>query len=90
MTFCLDTELIPPKMMNQLKMQLYYSWIWRRWKRYKHVDINWKRFLKNTLFLCPNGHEKCEINPVGFQWFDLSKDEEKYILTEINRGRKCN
>ena len=27
-----------------------------------------------------NGHEKCEINPIGFQWFDLSKNDEKYIL----------
>ena len=25
-------------------------------------------------------HEKCEINPSGFQWFDLSKDNEDYIL----------
>ena len=44
------------------------------------LSLNWKRFLKNTVFLCPNGHEKCEINPVGFQWFDLSKDDDDYIL----------
>ena len=24
----------------------------------------------------------CSINPSGFQWFDLSKDDEKYILEE--------
>ena len=44
------------------------------------LTLNWKRFLKNTLFLCPNGHQKCEINPVGFQWFDLSRNDEEYIL----------
>ena len=46
------------------------------------LTLNWKRFLKNTVFLCPNGHEKCEINPLGFQWFDLSKDDEEYILNK--------
>ena len=27
------------------------------------LTLNWKRFLPNTIFLCPNGHEKCAINP---------------------------
>ena len=30
------------------------------------LTLNWRRFLKNTVFLCPNGYEKCEINPIGF------------------------
>ena len=46
------------------------------------LTINWKRFLPNTIFFCPDGHETCPINPSGFQWFDLSKDDEKYILDE--------
>ena len=41
-----------------------------------------EKIFKNTVFLCPNGHEKCEINPHGFQWFDLSKDDEEYILNK--------
>ena len=44
------------------------------------LTLNWKRFLHNTVFLCPNGHEKCFINPIGFQWFDLTNDDENYIL----------
>ena len=44
------------------------------------LTLNWKRFLPNTVFLCPDAHEKCSINPSGFQWFDLSKDDPKYIL----------
>ena len=29
------------------------------------LTLNWKRFLPNTIFLSPNGHEKCNINPNG-------------------------
>ena len=46
------------------------------------LTLNWKRFLPNTVFLCPNGHEKCSINQSGFQWFDLSKDDPKYIIEQ--------
>ena len=40
----------------------------------------WKRFLPNTIFLCPNGPEKCSINPLGYQWFDLSSGQEDDIV----------
>jgi len=46
------------------------------------LTFSWKRFLPNTIFLCPNGHEKCAINPIGYQWFDLTKDDPKYILEQ--------
>jgi phospholipase/carboxylesterase len=46
------------------------------------LALNWKRFLPNTIFLCQNGHEKCEINPTGYQWFDLTRDEPEYILEQ--------
>ena len=46
------------------------------------LTLNWKRFLPNTIFLCPNGHEVCEINPIGYQWFDLTKDDPQYILEQ--------
>ena len=38
--------------------------------------------MPNAIFLCPNGHEICEINPSGYQWFDLSRDDEEYILNK--------
>ena len=50
--------------------------------------MNWKRYLPNTVFICPNGHEVCTINPVGFQWFDLTKDDPKYILQESLKAEK--
>ncbi|MBD1173682.1 serine esterase, partial [Pelagibacterales bacterium SAG-MED03] len=42
----------------------------------------WKRHMPNTVFICPNGHEICPINPSGFQWFDLTKDDTNYILDQ--------
>ena len=52
------------------------------------LTLNWKRFLPNTVFLCPDGHEVCSINPSGFQWFDLSKDDPAYILNESSKAEK--
>tara|TARA_B100001250_G_scaffold395327_1_gene400110 strand:- start:710 stop:1363 length:654 start_codon:yes stop_codon:yes gene_type:complete len=52
------------------------------------LSLNWKRFLPNTIFFCPNGHEKCQINPNGYQWFDLSNDDPKYILNESLNAEK--
>ena len=51
------------------------------------LTLNWKRFLPNTIFLCPNGHEKCEINPTGYQWFDLTKDDPEYILEQSKKAK---
>ena len=50
------------------------------------LTLNWKRFLKNTVFLCPDAHETCNINPSGFQWFDLSDDDNEKILNESKKA----
>ena len=52
------------------------------------ITLNWKRFLPETIFFCPDGHEVCPINPNGFQWFDLSKDDKNYIFKESTRAEK--
>tara|TARA_Y100001970_G_scaffold233020_1_gene290285 strand:+ start:480 stop:1133 length:654 start_codon:yes stop_codon:yes gene_type:complete len=52
------------------------------------LTLNWKRFLPNTIFLSPNGHEKCDLNPNGYQWFDLSNDNPDYILEESLKSEK--
>ena len=52
------------------------------------LSLNWKRYLPNTVFISPNGHEKCSINPTGFQWFDLTKDDSKYVLEETLKAEK--
>ena len=52
------------------------------------LTLNWKRFLSNTVFLCPDGYERCSINPNGYQWFDLSNDDPNYILEESKKSEK--
>ena len=52
------------------------------------LSINWKRFLKNTVFLCPDAQERCVINPTGFQWFDLNTENKDYILQESKKAEK--
>ena len=55
------------------------------------VTLNWKRFLPETIFFCPDGIENCPINPGGFQWFGLDKDDPAYILEEsIKAEEKLN
>ena len=50
------------------------------------LTLGWKRFLKNTVFLCPDAREFCAVNPTGYQWFDLSKEDPKYILEESKKA----
>jgi len=49
-------------------------------KNISSLAINWRRFLPDAIFLCPNAPEVCSINPQGFQWFDLSIEKEDVIL----------
>ena len=52
------------------------------------LTLNWQRFLPNTVFLCPNAEEMCPINPSGFQWFDLTKEDPQYILEQSIKAEK--
>ncbi len=83
MTFCLTTTIIKPENdipINQAVILLHgYG---GDGKDISMLTLNWKRFLPNTIFLCPNGHEKCAINPTGYQWFDLTKEDPEYILEQ--------
>ena len=36
------------------------------------LALNWQRFLPEVIFLCPDAPEICQVNPQGYQWFDLS------------------
>ena len=44
------------------------------------LAINWQRFLPDAIFLCPNAPEVCAVNLQGYQWFDLTSENEKAIL----------
>ena len=83
MTFSLNTTVIKPDENNKINSAIIlFHGYGGDGKDISALVYNWKRFLPNTVFLCPDGHEACPINPSGFQWFDLSKDDPKYILEQ--------
>jgi len=83
MKFSLDTTTIFPEKDQEIKNAIILLHGYGGdGKDISALSLNWKRFLPNTIFLCPNGHEKCKINPIGYQWFDLSVDDPNYILDE--------
>ena len=88
MKFSLDTKIIKPEnkiIENAIILLHGYG---GDGNDISAITLNWKRFLPNTIFLCPNGHEPCPINPSGFQWFDLNNDDPNYILEETIKAEK--
>lgn len=85
MTFCLNSKIIKPEEEIKNAIILLHGY-GGDGNDISMLTLNWKRHLPNTVFICPDGHEKCEINPVGFQWFDLTKDDPKYILQESKKA----
>ena len=83
MTFSLNTKIIYPDKENEIKNAIILLHGYGGDSNdISILSLNWKRFLPNTIFLCPDGPQQCPINPRGFQWFDLSKDDPIYILDE--------
>jgi phospholipase/carboxylesterase len=87
MTFCLTTSIIKPEKNIPIKNAvILLHGYGGDGKDISMLTLNWKRFLPNTIFLCPNGHEKCTINPTGYQWFDLTRDDPEYILEQSKKA----
>ena len=42
----------------------------------------WKHYLPDTIFICPDGPQKCGVSPTGFQWFDLMDQSNDEILSK--------
>ena len=83
MTFCLDSIIIKPEEGIEIKHAIILLHGYGGdGKDISMLTLNWKRHMPNTVFICPNGHETCPINPSGFQWFDLTKDDTDYILDQ--------
>jgi phospholipase/carboxylesterase len=81
MTFCLDAVIIKPENGIEIKSAvILLHGYGGDGKDISMISLNWKRHMPNTVFICPNGHEICPINPSGFQWFDLTKDDPDYII----------
>ena len=83
MTFCLDSIIIKPDEGVDIKYAvILLHGYGGDGKDISMITLNWKRHMPNTVFICPNGHETCPINPSGFQWFDLTKDDTDYIIDQ--------
>ena len=87
MTFCLESTIIKPENRSDIKNAvILLHGYGGDGKDISMLTLNWKRFLTNTVFLCPNGHEPCKINPIGYQWFDLETNDKNYILNEVKKA----
>ena len=71
MKFCLDSTFIKPE--NGIEISnaiILFHGYGGDGKDISTLSLNWKRFLPNTIFICPNGHEPCSINPdYGLFWW---------------------
>ena len=89
MTLSLNTTIIEPEKSSKINNAIIlFHGYGSNGKDISILTHNWKRFLPNTIFLCPDGHETCPINSSGYQWFDLSKDDPKYIVNESMKAEE--
>ena len=87
MKFSLNTTIIKPENNEEVKSAvILLHGYGGDGKDISMLTLNWKRFLKNTVFLCPDAHEVCSINPLGFQWFDLNNEDPEYTLQESKKA----
>ena len=87
MKFSLNTTIIEPEETEKIKNAvILLHGYGGDGKDISVLTLSWKRFLKNTIFLCPDAHEICEINPSGFQWFNLNSEDTTYILNESKKA----
>jgi phospholipase/carboxylesterase len=87
MTFCLTTTIIKPEKDISIKYAvILLHGYGGDGKDISMLTLSWKRFLPNTIFLCPNGHEICEVNPTGYQWFDLTRNDPNYVIEQSKKG----
>ena len=89
MTFCLNSTIIKPEDNAEIKNAIILLHGYGGdGKDISLLSLNWKRHLPNTIFICPDGHEECSINPSGFQWFDLTRDDPNFILEQSIQAEK--
>ncbi len=89
MTFCLESTIIKPEKSEDIKnIVVLLHGYGGDGKDISMLSLNWKRYMPNTIFICPNGHERCEINLSGYQWFDLRNDDPNFILDESLKAEK--
>ncbi len=93
MAFSLNTKIIKPENDSEIKnaVVLLHGY-GGDGNDISLITLNWKRFLPNTIFLCPNGHEKCEINPRDYILKEALKAEDiiKNYIDEVKSKYNLN
>ena len=80
MTFCLDSKIIKPENNKGIDSAIILLHGYGGdGKDISILSLNWKRYLPNTVFICPNGHEQCSINPSGLQSIKAEKKLNQFI-----------
>ena len=46
------------------------------------IATYWQRFLPDAYFCVPNAPNSCQVNPAGFEWFDLMQTNNETIIKE--------
>ena len=46
------------------------------------IATYWQRFLPDAFFCVPNAPNPCQVNPAGFEWFDLMQTDNDKITQE--------
>ena len=83
MSFSLNTTIIEPEENSKIEnILILLHGYGGDGKDISSLALNMRRHVKKTIFLCPDANQKCTINPKGFQWFDLTVDDQRYILDE--------
>ena len=89
MSFCLDSTIIGTEKSEEIKnIVVLLHGYGGDGEDISMLSLNWRRHMPNTIFICPNGHEPCAVNPSGYQWFDLGNDNPNYILDEFLKAEK--
>ena len=88
MKYSLNTKIIKPDNNNIKNAVILLHGYGGDGNDISTLILNWKRFLPETIFFCPDGHEICSINSNGFQWFNLEKDDKSYIIQETIKAEK--
>ena len=87
--FSLESEIIRPNENEKIKKAIILLHGYGGdGKDISMLSYNWKRYLKDTIFICPNAPERCNLSPSGYQWFDLSRNDKDFTLNESLKAEK--
>jgi len=79
--YILDTEIVPPLSKKKAaQIIILCHGYGGDGKDISSLAINWRRFLPDAIFLCPNAPDICSVNPQGYEWFDLTSEKDEIIL----------